>query len=92
MCACHNIDRYFKLGFNLHEVKNAVLIFPSVVLDVCRRLGLQPSPTHKITLVEVPRVATDCIQDIIKELEEQRRMSRQASTLRPARTVFLLCN
>ena len=27
-------SRYFKLGLKLHEIKNAILIFPSVVLEV----------------------------------------------------------
>jgi len=73
-------SRYIKLGLKLHEIKNALLMFPSVVLEVCRQHGLVLNSAHKNALIEVPRVAMDCTEDVLRELERRRHLSQQTDS------------
>jgi hypothetical protein len=76
--AIHEVveTRVFKLGFEKHNVLSAIMLFPTVVLSVCRDL----SPDNQITLVEAPRVAVDCFQEVVALLNEKQLLGVDADS------------
>ena len=64
--------RVDKMGFKKHNVLKAILVFPTVIRNVCQRHTKELLPEHQITLLELPRVAVDCFYSVMHKLEEKK--------------------